>query len=140
VRIRTEFDAATPKLLGHEARLRQVFTNLVINAGEAMPGGGTLFLRTRPKFDSLIVEVRDTGRGIPPEDLERVFEPFFTRKKGRRGAGLGLAISYEIVRHHKGQIHVESEPGRGTTFSVVLPLSGGGSESERQTRTDVGGR
>ena len=106
--------------------LQQVFLNLINNSMDAMPGGGTLTTRTRfPSSEqerAVVVEVEDTGVGIPKETLQRIFEPMFTTKKLGTGAGLGLAISDQIVRQHKGSIRAESEPGRGTRFTIVLPV------------------
>jgi signal transduction histidine kinase len=94
---------------------------------EALAGSsemGCIELRTERRGDSVVVSVRDTGVGIPQEARERIFDPFFTTKKVGAGTGLGLSTSYSIVRRHGGAIEVESEPGRGTTFRVVLPISG----------------
>ncbi|MCA1818185.1 MAG: PAS domain S-box protein [Acidobacteria bacterium] len=101
------------------SEMREVFVNLIFNALDAMPEGGELTLRERREGDEVVVEVSDTGAGVPPALLERIFEPFFTTK-GALGSGLGLAVSYGIVARHGGTISVESEPGRGTTFSVRL--------------------
>jgi two-component system cell cycle sensor histidine kinase/response regulator CckA len=102
------------------SELREVFINLIFNAIEAMPDGGTLSLRERREGDEVVVEVSDTGAGIAPNVLERIFEPFFTTK-GTKGSGLGLAVSYGIVTRHGGTITIASEPGRGTTFTIRLP-------------------
>ncbi|HEY8488864.1 MAG TPA: ATP-binding protein [Thermaerobacter sp.] len=113
-----------PPVVADEGQLRQVFLNLIRNGLEAMAGGGRLKVRafagTEP--GRVIVEVEDTGPGIPPEHLGRIFDPFFTTKDG--GTGLGLAVSYGIVRSHGGHIDVDSEPGRGTRMRVVLPVDG----------------
>ena len=102
--------------------LAQVFLNLVLNAVDAMPEGGTLRVTSRQAEDGRVaVAFSDTGRGIPPEDLPRIFEPFFSTKKN--GTGLGLAISYGIVQHHHGEIQVQSQVGEGTTFTVWLPAA-----------------
>ncbi|HXY42012.1 MAG TPA: ATP-binding protein [Vicinamibacteria bacterium] len=107
-------------------QIQQVFTNLVQNAAEALPVGGTITISSG--FDaaggSVRVEVRDNGRGIPRECLARVFEPFFTTKGRGKGTGLGLSVSLGIVQKHGGTIDIESEPDRGTTVSVSLPLAG----------------
>jgi two-component system, NtrC family, sensor kinase len=107
------------------SQIQQVFLNLIINAAEATPGEGRLTLATRMAATGQDVEVEfaDTGCGIKQADLERIFEPFFTTKGARRGTGLGLAISYGIVKEHRGVIAVTSEVGKGTTFTVRLPLS-----------------
>jgi signal transduction histidine kinase/CheY-like chemotaxis protein len=102
------------------SELREVFVNLIFNAVEAMPAGGRITLAEREQAGWLVVEVSDTGAGVPPELRERVFEPFFTTK-GPQGSGLGLAVSYGIVTRHGGTIEAAAAPGGGTTFTVRLP-------------------
>lgn len=109
-------------VLGNDSELQQVFTNLALNAVDAMDGGGTLTVEARAEDGKAHVVVSDTGRGIAPERLHRIFEPFFSTKAGQGGTGLGLSISYDIVRQHGGDVEVASEPGRGTRFRVELPL------------------
>lgn len=110
-----------PPVWGNSARLQHVFTNLLINAQQATPSGGTVRVLTeraeQPK--GVWVHVEDTGEGIPPDALEQIFEPFYTRKE--HGTGLGLSIAKQIVEEHGGEIRVESELGRGARFSVFLP-------------------
>lgn len=98
--------------------------NIIINAAEAMEGEGELILSTRSGYDqdSVFLEFKDTGPGINKENLDKIFDPFFTTKDVGHGTGLGLAISYGVVKAHKGTISVESEPGKGTTFIVRLPV------------------
>jgi len=105
-------------------QIAQVILALTMNAIEAMPHGGILELETRPSSDgaSALIEVRDNGVGMPREVLANIFEPFFTTKEGGHSLGLGLAVSHSIVERHGGEIHVQSEPGRGTTFTIRLPL------------------
>ena len=107
------------------SQIQQVFMNVIINAAEAMLEGGRLTLTTRYDAGGECVEAEfaDSGCGIGEADMERIFDPFFTTKGARRGTGLGLAVSFGIVKEHKGTIGVESEIGKGTTFSVRLPLS-----------------
>jgi signal transduction histidine kinase len=114
-------DRSLPRVRASAQHLQQVFLNLVNNAHDAMPDGGTLTLRTYRDGSSLVAEVRDTGRGIPPEIQPRVFEPFFTTKDVGKGTGLGLAVSYGIVRAHGGDLTVESRQGDGAVFRVILP-------------------
>jgi signal transduction histidine kinase len=109
--------------------LKQVFLNLVVNASQAMPSGGTLTVNARTDRDAVVVCLEDEGCGIARSDLERIFDPFFTTKPVGEGTGLGLALSYEILRRHGGEITVDSEEGRGTRFYVRLPLSGPGPEA-----------
>ncbi|ADU50409.1 multi-sensor signal transduction histidine kinase [Thermaerobacter marianensis DSM 12885] len=113
-----------PPVVADEAQLRQVFLNLVRNGLDAMPAGGVLRVRALydRATDTVQVEVEDRGPGIPPEHLNRIFDPFFSTKEG--GTGLGLAVSYGIVRNHGGHIDVDSEPGCGTRMRVVLPVAG----------------
>jgi two-component system, NtrC family, sensor kinase len=105
-------------------QVAQVILALVMNAIEAMPRGGILGLETRLSSDgaSALIEVQDNGVGMPPEVLANIFQPFFTTKEGGHSLGLGLAVSHSIVERHQGEIRVQSEPGRGTTFSIRLPL------------------
>ena len=103
--------------------INQVFMNLLMNAIQAMSGEGTLTLRTRREADRAVVEVEDTGTGIPEENLGSIFEPGFTTKGDRIGMGLGLLISSEIIDRHGGKISVTSQVGTGTTFTVFLPFS-----------------
>lgn len=102
-------------------QLRQVTINLILNAGAAMPDGGRVEVRTARRDDGRVeLSFRDTGGGIPPEELEKVFEPFFTTRA--RGTGLGLPITRQIVERHRGEIGIESEVGRGTVVTVILPV------------------
>ncbi len=113
--------ADVPRFLGSESELRELLTNLIMNGVDAMPGGGTLSIRSMQKEDKVILEVSDTGTGMSEEVRRRCFEPFFSTK-GERGTGLGLAMVYGIIKRHNGTIEIESELGKGTTFRVILPL------------------
>jgi signal transduction histidine kinase len=125
IRVVWEPPAALLPVVGEEGELQQVLTNLLINAYDAMAeGGGTLTLELRADGEHARLTVRDTGCGIPPELIGHVFEPFVTTKLGRGGTGLGLAISHDIVRHHRGELTVESEPGHGACFTLLLPRAG----------------
>ena len=104
------------------AQLNQVLLNLLVNAAQAIDRKGTITVRTVAGEGEVRVEIADTGCGIAPENLNRVFDPFFTTKPVGTGTGLGLSITYSIVRKHNGRIEVESEPGKGTTFRLVLPV------------------
>ncbi|HJZ47968.1 MAG TPA: ATP-binding protein, partial [Roseiflexaceae bacterium] len=112
-------DAALPLVVCTADQLRQVFLNLILNAIEAMPTGGTLTVRSIAGPSVAVVEVQDSGVGIPDDIRARLFEPFFTNKPS--GTGLGLSISAHIVTQHGGQIEVESSVGQGSTFRVILP-------------------
>ena len=109
-------------VLGNDGELQQVFTNLALNAIDAMSGGGTLTVEARAQDGLACVWVQDTGPGIAPEAIERIFEPFYSTKGSEGGTGLGLSISHDIVRRHGGDLHVASEPGRGTRFRIELPV------------------
>jgi signal transduction histidine kinase/CheY-like chemotaxis protein len=109
---------------GDESELREVLVNMVFNAVDAMPAGGTLTLATEETGEHIVVSVSDTGCGMTPEVRSRIFDPFFTTK-GKAGNGLGLAVSYGIIHRHEGEIEVETEPGRGATFKIKLPIAKG---------------
>ncbi len=121
VRIRTEL-SETPAIAMHESDLREVLTNLIFNAIDAMPAGGSITFRTSCVDEMVILEMKDTGTGIDPEIRQRIFDPFFTTK-GVENSGLGLSISYGLVVGAGGKFLVESEPGAGTTFRLELPVS-----------------
>jgi two-component system, NtrC family, sensor kinase len=112
----------TPLIKGSPQRLGQVFINLFVNAAQAIEEKGVITVETYGQDGYLCVDVRDTGKGIPPENLKRIFDPFFTTKPVGRGTGLGLSVSYEIIKKHGGDIKVQSQVGVGTTFTVILPL------------------
>jgi two-component system NtrC family sensor kinase len=111
-----------PTVLVDAAQIEQVLINLFINAIQAMPEGGDLFIEVfaEPPGGWVMVKIRDTGTGINPEVLPNIFDPFFTTKS-TKGTGLGLSVSYGIIRQHRGEISVESEVGRGTTFTIKIP-------------------
>lgn len=116
--------AVLPEVECVPSQLNQVFLNILVNAAQAMPesGRGTIAVRTRCEGVTVSIEIADTGCGIAPETLSRIFEPFFSTKPVGMGTGLGLSLSYGIVQRHGGRIEVESELGEGTTFRVVLPI------------------
>ncbi|MFZ0736696.1 MAG: ATP-binding protein [Candidatus Acidiferrales bacterium] len=117
------FQNSLPPVLGSTTRLQQVFLNLFMNARDAMPAGGMLEVRTVANNGSVEVEVTDTGGGIPLENLNRIFDPFFTTKSSGRGTGLGLSVSYGIIKEHAGKIDVRSTPGKGTSFKLEFPAA-----------------
>jgi two-component system NtrC family sensor kinase len=112
-----------PVVRGNSGKLQQVFLNLFINARDAMPAGGTLSVRTWAEGLFVHVEIADTGQGISPDHLARIYDPFFTTKAAKKGTGLGLAITYGIVQEHKGMIEVDSSPENGTRFRLEFPLA-----------------
>ncbi|MDI6839624.1 MAG: ATP-binding protein [bacterium] len=111
-----------PKVLGNSSRLTQVFMNLILNARQSMPKGGNLIIRTFKIGDKIRIEITDTGEGISKENLDRVFEPFFTTRKTGEGTGLGLSIAYSIIKEHGGDIEIESKLGKGTKVIITLPV------------------
>jgi signal transduction histidine kinase len=119
---------------GSAAALREAITNLIFNAVDALPQGGSIHLRARRQEDRVILEVHDTGTGIPTDVLSRIFDPFFTTK-GERGTGLGLPQVLSIVERHMGSIDVDSDPSRGTTFYLSLPASDEAATEQRAART-----
>jgi PAS domain S-box-containing protein len=123
VTVRRELSEQPIALLGVEQKLQQVFLNLFLNAKDAMPKGGWLSIATRVNKGQAVVEVSDTGSGIPSEYLARIYDPFFTTKAIGKGTGLGLSISYGIVREHDGSIDCDSSIGQGTRFTLRFPLA-----------------
>jgi signal transduction histidine kinase len=117
-------DPALPAVLGQHDQLQQVILNLLTNAMAATPTGGRVQVTTRARAGDVEIAVADTGRGVSLADRERIFEPFFSTKEPPHGTGLGLFITSQIVREHKGQMEVESEEGTGSTFRVILPAAG----------------
>jgi signal transduction histidine kinase len=120
IRIETDLQGG-PLLTGNESDLREVLTNLILNAVDAMPQGGIITLRTRTEGEHTVLEVSDTGLGMTEEVRKRCLEPFFSTK-GEEGTGLGLARVYGILQRHEGTIDIQSEPGQGTTFTLRLPV------------------
>ena len=123
VRVEREFDANVVRICGHGGELNQVWTNLIDNAVDAMSQSAEkrLRIRTALRGDDIVVEVSDTGAGVPDSIRSRIFEPFFTTKAQGQGTGLGLDIVFRIVKRHHGEIRFQSKPG-ATCFEVVLPL------------------
>jgi signal transduction histidine kinase len=111
-----------PQLRGQPGQLNQVFRNILLNAIQAIPGQGIIRIVTSADRETVQVRIQDNGVGIAPENLGRIFDPFFTTKPVGSGTGLGLYLAYGIVSKHGGRINVISEPGKGTAFTVVLPL------------------
>lgn len=131
--VRVDLDPTSPKIIADSGQLHQALMNLCINARDALPPeGGTIFLKTQSRWmpsranperteERVEISVRDTGAGIKPELLSRIFEPFFTTKEFGKGTGLGLSVTYGIVKAHGGEITVQSEPGEGSTFTLLFP-------------------
>ncbi len=127
IKIVTHFEDDIPSIVIDPSQVQRVFINMIVNAAEAMNGNGQLSMTTIhnqvKKFIEIVIS--DTGSGITEENLEKIFDPFFTTKETGHGVGLGLAISYGIIKEHGGSISVESEVGKGTTFTIRLPITGG---------------
>ena len=123
IKVRRELSPVPVFVVGIEHQLQQVFLNLFLNARDAMPSGGWLTVVTRSESSEVVAEVADTGTGIPPEQLARIYDPFFTTKAIGRGTGLGLSITYGIVREHDGSVHCDSTVGKGTRFTLTFPLA-----------------
>jgi len=127
IQIHTDLDPDVPLVHGNGGKLQQVFLNLFLNARDAMGAGGTLEVRSWAEGLGARVEVSDTGHGIAPENLHRIYDPFFTTKGAKKGTGLGLSVTYGIIQEHGGSIEVSNRRGGGATFRVELPLAVPGS-------------
>jgi PAS domain S-box-containing protein len=123
VQVSRNMQRELPPMLGSNNKLQQVFLNLFMNARDAMPSGGMVEVRTASHNGSVEIEITDTGSGIPNEDLHRIFDPFFTTKSSGRGTGLGLSVSYGIIKEHSGKIDVRSTQGKGTSFRLEFPAA-----------------
>jgi two-component system NtrC family sensor kinase len=127
IQIAVSLDPDLPRVMIDEGQIAQVFINIILNAFDAMPNGGTLRVDTRrggedQDREAIIISFADTGIGIPPEELQQIYDPFFTTKEAGKGTGLGLSLSYEIIKRFKGDINVFSEVGKGTVFTIFLPI------------------
>ncbi len=120
IKIHLNFNSALPAVKVDRDRLNQVFSNLILNAIEAMPRGGDITITTEPEGEKVRIQVSDNGFGIPQEDIRKVFNPYFSTKK--QGFGLGLTLIQDIIHNHKGRITVQSEKGKGTDFTILLPM------------------
>ncbi|MDM8535249.1 ATP-binding protein [Desulfobacterales bacterium HSG17] len=128
INIETRFSQNMPMVKAVGDQIKQVFLNLLNNAADACTQEGTIIIETEALDEKVVVRISDTGTGIKPEHKDHLFEPFFSTKPAVKGTGLGLSVSYGIIREHGGEITLESEPGKGTTFSVFLPIKGGHNE------------
>jgi predicted CoA-binding protein len=122
VNVRREYAGHLPRVMAYGSELNQVWTNIIDNSVDAMDGKGQITLRTQQQGDWIVVEIEDTGPGIPEEIQSKIFSPFFTTKPVGKGTGLGLNISYKIIQKHGGEIKVFSQPGK-TRFQVCLPVN-----------------
>ena len=124
VELKKELGANLPPITGNQHNLQQVFLNMFLNAIQAMPDGGVLFVQSRVEGKWIRIDIRDSGVGISEENKEKIFDPFFTTKSVGEGTGLGLSVSYGIIQKHHGEITVESELGKGADFIIKLPIAG----------------
>ncbi len=124
IKVIRDLDPLLPQIVGDPGQLQQVFTNLLLNAADAMAGQGQITIASRPTLnhDGVVLTFTDTGTGIPPEIRDKIFEPFFTTKPPGKGTGLGLSIVYGVIQRHDGTIEADSSPGGGTSFTIRLPL------------------
>ncbi len=130
IRVFNELDPSLPEITADPSQLQQVCLSLIINAIQAMSQGGRLTLRTYVHNSKIKLEVQDTGIGIPPENIGKLFTPFFSTKADVKGVGLGLAVAYGIIHRHKGRIEAHSKEGEGSTFTVTMPLLTGSLEKD----------
>ena len=123
ISIERNFTEGLPQILAVPDQIKQVFLNLLINAGDAcQQRGGVITVSTWPEKDKVAVAIKDTGIGFNPENVVQIFQPFYSTKSEGNGTGLGLSVSYGIIQYHQGEIRVESQPGLGATFTVLLPI------------------
>ena len=122
IQVEASFNPDIPEIMASTNQMRQVMLNILKNAKEAMPKGGTLTVRTSREDNRVLIHIQDTGMGIPEEIRDKIFEAFFTTKQKVKGVGLGLSVCYGIIKDHGGDIKVESEEGKGTTFVISLPI------------------
>lgn len=122
IKVETFLDPNLPEIMASTNQMRQVMINILKNAKEAMPNGGTLMIKTIREEDKISIFIKDSGVGIPDQNKDKVFEAFFTTKQKVKGVGLGLSVCYGIIKDHQGEIKVESEEGKGATFIITLPI------------------
>ena len=124
IKAKSTFVADPDPVFASRDQLRQVFINIISNAMDAMPDGGTLSVSTAKKGGSMVIKISDSGSGIKEEHIEKIFDSFFTTKKDSvKGVGLGLSVCYGFVKDHGGDIQVVSKPGEGATFIITLPIA-----------------
>jgi two-component system, NtrC family, sensor kinase len=140
IQLHLDLAPSLPRVQCDPAQIEQVVIALVMNALDAMPHGGNLWLQTCAGREEVEIQVRDDGTGITPELLPQIFEPFLTTKDSAHGVGLGLAVSHGIIERHHGRIEVQSEPGKGTIFTISLPLQAGGTCAAHEDLAAVKGR
>jgi len=123
IKVKKYFAEDLPPIQGIPDQIKQIMLNMLNNAGASIPAeGGKITITTEKRDDQIAIHIADTGIGIKPEDMDRIFEPFFSTKPAVKGTGLGLSVSYGIIKRHGGKIEVESSPGKGTSFTILLPI------------------
>jgi two-component system NtrC family sensor kinase len=129
IKVDISLDPSIPEIMASTNQMRQVMLNILKNAKEAMPKGGSLAVKTARDGNKILIHVQDSGVGIPEDIKDKVFEAFFTTKQKVKGVGLGLSVCYGIVKDHHGEITIESEEGKGATFIITLPIESQGPTS-----------
>ncbi len=132
IKIEKKIKPDIPRIMIDVGQIQQVFINILLNAIEAMPGGGTLTITSGIEDHMVTIGFSDTGAGIPEENMRKIFDPFFTTKKQGRGTGLGLSVSYGIIEKHRGRLDVKSQVGKGSTFKIKLPIEEKTSQTEKK--------
>jgi PAS domain S-box-containing protein len=122
IQVKTEYFGNNPVVLGNEGKLHQAFLNIIVNSEQAIEKEGNIYLTTKQIKNELVIEIKDNGSGISQENLNKIMDPFYTTKEPGKGTGLGLSITYTIIKEHKGRISIESELGKGTKTTIILPL------------------
>ena len=128
--LKTDLDPNLPHTLLDPEQIHRILHNFLKNAIEAMAQGGEFAIETRVESDRIMLRISDTGQGIPPSDLQRIYDPFFTTKKG--GTGLGLPLAQEIIKQHQGTIRCDSVLGQGTQFTITLPIQDKETKGQRE--------
>ena len=130
-----EYDPNVPKIEAYGGQLNQVFMNILDNAQYAIKGEGTVTISVKQEGEKVVIKFYDTGEGIKKEDIKKVFEPFYTTKPVGQGTGLGMSITYRVIKNHNGEILVDSELGKGTTFTIKLPINYSGKNQDNTQET-----
>lgn len=130
-----EYDPNVPKIEAYGGQLNQVFMNILDNAQYAIKGEGTVTISVKQEGEKVVIKFSDTGEGIKKEDIKKVFEPFYTTKPVGQGTGLGMSITYRVIKNHNGEILVDSELGKGTTFTIKLPINYSGKNQDNTQET-----
>ncbi|MCD8025019.1 MAG: ATP-binding protein, partial [Candidatus Gastranaerophilales bacterium] len=122
ITVHKEYEENLPKIEAYGGQINQVFMNIIDNAQGAIKGSGDIYIRAKKEGENISIQFEDTGCGIKQEDINKIFEPFFTTKPVGQGTGLGMSIAYRVIEGHNGKIMVESEVGKGTKITIILPI------------------